>query len=145
MNEAETDTLFLALASQPRRRVLDLIKNDPATTVGTVCETLQSEFAISRVAALKHLKVLEDAALITRRKEGREKKLFFNPTPIQLIHDRWSDEFSQFWTGALANFKYAVETRQSEDTPEPKKPTKKPRRASVTSTARRARSRRTEK
>ena len=37
---------------------------------------------------MKHLKVLEEAGLVTARKVGREHH-FLNPVPIRLIHDRW--------------------------------------------------------
>ena len=36
---------------------------------------------------MKHLKVLEEAGLVTARKVGREHH--FLPVPIRLIHDRW--------------------------------------------------------
>ncbi len=38
---------------------------------------------------MKHLKVLEEAHLVTTRKRNREKLHLLNPVPIRLIHDRW--------------------------------------------------------
>jgi DNA-binding transcriptional ArsR family regulator len=66
--------------------------------------------AISRIAVLKHIRVLEGAGLLISEKQGRERRLRFNVLPIQMIHDRWSDEYSGFWAGALADLKYRMET-----------------------------------
>lgn len=108
MNEAAMDTVFQALAHQTRRRVLDIVRDEPGCTVGAVC----ARFTMSRIAVLKHIRVLEDAGLLTSEKRGRERLLRFNVTPIQLIHDRWSDEYSGFWAGALADLKYRVEMQE---------------------------------
>ena len=103
------DLVFQALAHQARRRVLDIVRDDPGCTVGAVC----AHFDISRIAVLKHLRVLEDAELLISEKQGRERRLWFNVLPIQMIHDRWSDEYSGFWAGALADLKYRMEKKQS--------------------------------
>ena len=47
----EMDAVFAALASEPRRRILDILKKEPGANVGRVCEF----FAIGRVAVMKHL------------------------------------------------------------------------------------------
>lgn len=104
------DSVFQALAHQARRRVLDIVRASPGCPVGEVC----SHFGMSRIAVLKHIRVLEDAGLLVSEKRGRERLLYFNITPIQMIHDRWSDEYSGFWAGALADLKYRVEQNVSE-------------------------------
>jgi len=101
------DAVFQALAHQARRRILDIVKAAPGCPVGEVC----AHFGMSRIAVLKHIRVLEEADLLVSERQGREKHLYFNVTPIQLIHDRWSDEYSRFWTGTLADLKYRVERR----------------------------------
>lgn len=122
------DSVFQALAHQARRQVLDIVKASPGILVGEVC----SHFGMSRIAVLKHIRALEDAGLITGEKEGRERHLYFNVAPIQMIHDRWSDEYSGFWAGTLADLKYRVEQGQagpgeSPDKPETGKKKTKPR------------------
>ena len=42
-------------------------------------------------------------------KEGRKRSLYFNTVPIQLIHERWSSEYSALWAGKLTTFKYSLE------------------------------------
>lgn len=113
MTEAELDAVFLALASSTRRQLLDLIADQPGTTLGKLAE----QFEMSRIGLLKHLNVLQDAGLVLSEKVGRERPLYFNPVPLQLIHERWDDQYRSFWANQLTRLKYAVEqgTRQPDD------------------------------
>jgi DNA-binding transcriptional ArsR family regulator len=101
----DLDALFLALGHRDRRKILDLVRNNPGCRVDEVA----SQFETSRVAILKHLKVLDRAQLIVSEKVGRERRLYFNVVPIQIIYDRWATEFSALWAGQLARLKYRVE------------------------------------
>jgi hypothetical protein len=42
---------------------------------------------------------------------GRTRYLFFNPIPIQLLHDRWTTQFSAFWTERMVDIKATIENR----------------------------------
>lgn len=99
------DAVFAALGSEPRRRILDILKKEPGCNVNRVCDF----FEIGRVAVMKHLDVLEGANLLISEKVGRERLLWFNPVPIHMIHDRWTTEFSDYWAGRLARMKYRLE------------------------------------
>ena len=101
----EMDAVFAALASEPRRRILDVHKKEPGANVARVCEF----FAIGRIAVMKHLAALEHANLVISEKAGRERRLWFNPVPIHLIYDRWTTEFSDYWAGRLARMKVTLE------------------------------------
>lgn len=105
MTETELDDVFLALASSVRRRMLDIVAASPGCTIGQVAE----HFDMSRVGVLKHINVLEHAGLLISEKVGRERPLHFNPVPLQLIHERWSDRYRSYWAGRLTRLKYAVE------------------------------------
>jgi DNA-binding transcriptional ArsR family regulator len=108
MESDAMDAVFQALASVSRRRILDIIKERPGCSVNHVA----GFFAESRINVMKHLRVLEDAGLIHSEKEGRTRKLYFNCVPIQLIHERWTTEYSALWAGRLTRVKYRVETRK---------------------------------
>ena len=101
----DMDAVFQALAHRDRRRVLDLVRNNPGCCVEDLCR----HFAISRIAVLKHLRVLERAQLLHSEKIGRKRRLFFNVVPIQLVYDRWATQYSALWGGKLADVKYRVE------------------------------------
>lgn len=101
------DAVFFALASDARRRVLDVLKQEPGCNLSRVCEFLEAD--IGRFAVMKHLATLERAGLVIAERVGREKRLWFDPTPIQLIHERWTTEFSSFWAARLTRLKYQAE------------------------------------
>lgn len=99
------DAVFRALASEPRRRMLDIVKNRPGCNVNDV----SAAFDMSRIAVMKHLRQLEEAELILSRKEGRDRRLYHNAVPIQMIYDRWTTEYSALWAGRMTAIKYRVE------------------------------------
>ena len=105
MKPDEMDAVFSALASEPRRRILDILKKEPGANVSRVC----GFFDIGRIAVMKHLAALERANLVVSEKVGRERQLWFNPVPIHMIYDRWTTEFSDYWAGRLARMKYRLE------------------------------------
>ena len=105
MKPDEMDAVFSALASEPRRRILDILKKEPGANVSRVC----GFFDIGRIAVMKHLATLEAANLLVSEKAGRERRLWFNPVPIHMIYDRWTTEFSDYWGGRLARMKYRLE------------------------------------
>ena len=102
------DAVFLALACPTRRRILDVVMAKPGCGVKHVAKF----FAMSRIGVLKHLRVLVDAGLLTSEKEGRNRKLFFNCVPIQMIYDRWTTEYSALWASGLTRVKYRVEQKR---------------------------------
>lgn len=111
MNEDQTDRLLAALAHTGRRQMLDLLMDEP----GMSMKELASHFDVSRIAVLKHVRVLEKAELVLSRKEGRVRHLFFNAMPLQLMHDRWTDQYSAFWGGHMADIKSRVEKRAAKN------------------------------
>ncbi len=107
MTGTQIDFLFSALAHAGRRRMLDLIMAVP----GMSMKTLASHFDMSRIAVLKHVRVLEEANLIRSKKEGRTRHLFFNPVPMEWIYDRWTTQYSTFWSSHITDIKARAEKR----------------------------------
>ena len=105
MKTDDIDDLLAAMAHADRRRMLDLLMEAPGMGVSA----LASHFAMSRIAVQKHVKVLERVELVLSRKQGRTRHLFFNPVPIQLLHDRWTTKYSAFWSERVADIKSRVE------------------------------------
>lgn len=117
MNDHDMDAVFQALAHESRRRMLDIVKASPGINVGQ----LASQFDVSRIAVMKHLGVLETAGLLVSEKDGRTRRLYFNAVPIQMIHERWTTEYSAFWSGNLTRIKYLAEARARDDEKDEKK------------------------
>lgn len=99
------DAVFKALADPSRRQLLDRLHDRNGQTLSELCEGLE----MSRQAVTKHLILLEEANLVTARRQGREKLHYLNPAPIQEIADRWMGKFDRSRLEALANLKRALE------------------------------------
>jgi DNA-binding transcriptional ArsR family regulator len=97
--------VFDALGSPVRRRILDIVKNHPGCTVGRVA----AGFDTTRIAVMRHIRILEEAHLLVSEKVGRKRLLHHNAVPIQMIYDRWTTEYSSLWASRMADVKYRVE------------------------------------
>ncbi len=107
-NTSDQDEVFQALANGHRRHMLDLIRDNPGMGVGELAQA----FDFSRIAVMKHLAVLEQANLVISEKQGRTRRLYFNVMPIQMIHDRWTDQYSALWADQVSRIKFLAEARQ---------------------------------
>ena len=104
------DAVFRALADPTRRSLLDaLFARD-----GQTLSELEHRLPQTRFGVMKHLRVLEDAGLITTRRRGREKLHFLNPVPIRLVHDRWVSKYAEPWAATLTGLKRRLEERTME-------------------------------
>ena len=103
--DADMDKVFKALADPARRQLLDLLHANNGQTLGELCGHLD----MTRQAATKHLKLLEDANLVATLWRGREKLHFLNPVPILEIADRWIGKYERGHLRALADLKKNLE------------------------------------
>ena len=94
----DDDLVFKALASPVRRRMLDALRAAPRTT-GELCGTVPE---LDRTTVLQHLRVLEQAELVTGRRVGRARVLTLAPLPIKRLHDRWIGEYARAAVDLLA-------------------------------------------
>lgn len=81
----DSETVWRALASPHRRKLLDLLQRGPQTT-GQLAKELAG---LSRFAVMQHLGVLQGAGLVLYRREGRKRLNFANPIPLREIYERW--------------------------------------------------------
>jgi uncharacterized protein YndB with AHSA1/START domain len=104
------DDVFKALADPTRRGLLDeLFRQD-----GQTLSALEQRLPMTRFGVMKHLKVLEQAGLVTSKRRGREKLHFLNPVPIRLVHDRWVSKYAEPWAAGLSDLKHRMEDRTME-------------------------------
>ena len=84
-----------------------------ATTDGQSVQSLCDRHPeMTRFGVMKHLAVLEGANLVVVRKEGRVKRHFLNPIPIQQISDRWIDKYARPFTRAMTDLQRRLESRE---------------------------------
>jgi DNA-binding transcriptional ArsR family regulator len=99
------DKVFRALADPTRRKLLDeLFERD-----GQTLTALEQQLPMSRIGVMKHLRILEEAGLVTTKRRGREKLHFLNPVPIRLIYDRWVSKYAEPWAATLTRLKTRLE------------------------------------
>jgi uncharacterized protein YndB with AHSA1/START domain len=103
------DEVFKALADPSRRTLLDALFVEDGQTLSA----LEARLPMTRFGAMKHLKVLEEAGLVTTRRRGREKLQFLNPVPIRLVHDRWVSKYAEPWATGLSDLKKDIETKEN--------------------------------
>jgi DNA-binding transcriptional ArsR family regulator len=102
------DAVFKALADTTRRSLLDRLFEEDGQTLSALEEGLP----MTRFGVMKHLRVLEEAGLVTTRRNGREKHHFLNPVPIQLVHDRWVSKYAEPMAAALSGLKRQLEAEE---------------------------------
>jgi DNA-binding transcriptional ArsR family regulator len=85
------DRTFGALADPTRRRILKHLAN------GDQCVTdLARPYSMSLPAVSKHLRVLENAGLIRRRRDGRIHRLRLEASPMKQA-SQWMEDYRRFW------------------------------------------------
>src|SRR5882762_7389282 len=89
------DQAFAALSDPTRRAIVSRLARRPARVTDVA-----GRFPMSLNAVSKHLKVLEGAGLIKRRRAGREHHLELRPAPLHEIA-RWTLRYERFWNEKL--------------------------------------------
>jgi len=107
---------FAALADPTRRRLLEHL------TQGDRCVTdLARPYAMSLPAVSKHLRILERAGLVRRRRNGRVHSLKLEAAPMKRA-SQWIEEYRRFWEGSLDRLdEYLKELQAKEEKHEHKK------------------------
>ncbi|WP_210506127.1 helix-turn-helix transcriptional regulator [Naasia sp. SYSU D00057] len=116
LTEDRLDTAFLALADPTRRSLLARLSVGDAT-VGE----LAAPFAMSVQAVSKHLTVLEQAGLITRRREAQRRPCSLNREAIGPLVD-WLDAFRRRTEEKFARLDEVLARDLSPTTPSPAHP-----------------------
>lgn len=96
---------FSALADPTRRAVLERLSEGEAT-VSELAQPLQ----MSLPAVSRHLKVLEQAGLLRRRRDGRQHIISLDAGPMSEVNE-WLDHYRKFWEG---NFDRLAEYLEAE-------------------------------
>jgi DNA-binding transcriptional ArsR family regulator len=106
---------FAALADPTRRSILaHLARGDKCVT------HLAKPHAMSLPAVSKHLRVLEKAGLLRRRRYGRVHEMRLDAKPLRQAA-QWVEEYRKFWQGSLDRL---VEYLEKENRPSEKRKTK---------------------
>ena len=92
------DSVLEALANPHRREIVYVLGLQPCAV-----SQLARMRGLSLPAIHKHIKVLENAGLVTRRKTGRTTYLILHPRRLRLLQD-WVGQFHTYWGSDQASF-----------------------------------------
>ena len=94
----QIDRTFAALADPTRRAVLERLGHGSATI-----SELAEPFGISLTGMKKHVRVLEDAELVTTEKVGRTRVCRAGPRRLEDVHE-WSATYRRMLEERLDRF-----------------------------------------
>ena len=89
-------TVLSALSDRTRRTIVHRLADGGPACVGDIA----ARFPTSLNAISKHIKVLEAAGLVRRRKEGRSSVLEFAGEPLREII-QWAHTYERYWQAHL--------------------------------------------
>jgi DNA-binding transcriptional ArsR family regulator len=98
-----TASVYEALADPTRRRLLDLLR-DRERTAGE----LAADFAVSRPAVSRHLRVLRESGLVRWRGEAQRRVYMLDPAPLATL-DEWLEPFRDVWAEHLDRLEQHLE------------------------------------
>ncbi len=96
MADTPLDNILIALSDPTRRTILRRLAHAEARVTD-----LAKPFRISLNSVSKHIRILERARLVKRRRAGREHILHYCPEPLNRVQD-WISQQQQFWQSSLA-------------------------------------------
>ena len=97
--------VFRALADPTRRALLDALFERDGQTAGALCARFPE---MTRFGVAKHLRILEEANLLTTARQGRTKLHFLNPVPIAQIAHRWISKYAAPYPTALVELEQQI-------------------------------------
>lgn len=81
MSDTSLDAILDALAHPVRRAILDRVRASPGDSAGRLCAKL----GLTRFAFRRHVRFLERARLVVRRRVGRERRFHVDAAPVRLL------------------------------------------------------------
>lgn len=104
MDEEQLDLVFGALADRTRRAILARLAQEDSS-VGD----LTALFTMSQPAISRHLKVLEQAGLISRTRQGAMRLSRIEGAPL-LGATAWLADYRQYWSASYDRLDALLDT-----------------------------------
>ncbi|AEW02144.1 transcriptional regulator [Niastella koreensis] len=99
--------VFQAIADPTRREILNMIAHQPLN-VNAVAEN----FAVSRTAIYKHIKMLTECGLVVITQFGRERFCEARLERLTEVID-WAEQYRKTWTERLDSLENFLDTTES--------------------------------
>jgi DNA-binding transcriptional ArsR family regulator len=91
-------TAFAALADPTRQQIVELLASTPELAAGRIAESFPT---VTRAAVSRHLRLLEDAGLLSVRAQAQQRLYRLNPEPLAEL-DAWLDRYRGMWDRKVA-------------------------------------------
>ena len=108
-SEKQLDRSFSALAHPIRRGIVKRLSEGEATVA-----QLAAPHRVSAPAITRHLRILEGAGLLKRRREGREHHCRLVPDRMKEAQD-WIEHYRKFWEGSFDRLEAYLKKAQAEE------------------------------
>ena len=106
----EENEVFRALADPTRRALLAMLSEEAQPV-----SALTARFAMTQPAISQHLKVLKEAGLVSKRRDGRNQFYALDPEPLRHVAD-WLDQHVDFWATRFDNLGRHLREKHGKDT-----------------------------
>ena len=108
MADQQLDAVFGALADPTRRAILARLKHGEASVA-----ELAAPFAMSQPAVSRHLKVLEQAGLISRSRKATVRLSHLRAEPLRTA-TQWLVDYREFWAESFERLDELLATLQDD-------------------------------
>jgi len=109
MSETELDATFAALADGTRRAIVARLARGEASVM-----ELAEPFDMTQPAISKHLKVLERAGLISRRRDAQRRPCCLVPERLQQVSE-WVGSYREYWEESYSRLDDLLNALQSKE------------------------------
>lgn len=99
---------FAALADPTRLQIVELLSSSDELPAGRIAESFPS---LTRAAVSRHLRLLEDAGLVSVRPSAQQRLYRLNPEPLAEL-DGWLDRYRPMWTRSVASLTKHLEGKR---------------------------------
>ena len=110
MNTDQLTDVLTAISHPTRRAIIEQLSNGPARFLD-----IAKPFDTALNSVTKHLKLLERAGLIERKKQGREVLISFQGEPLKEVAS-WVHEYERFWNERLDLFEQYFKDKKEKET-----------------------------
>ncbi len=97
VNNDPLTQLFTALADPTRRSIIERLTRGSATV-----NELAEPYDMSLPAVSKHIKVLEEAGIVSKTVNGQQRECHLEALRLQEA-EQWLEQYKQFWQANLDN------------------------------------------
>jgi DNA-binding transcriptional ArsR family regulator len=114
-SSAKLDAIFAALADPTRRAILSRLAAGDASV-----SELAEPFDMSQPAISKHLKVLENAGLVSRGQDAQRRPRRLEAAPLA-VADEWLERYRKYWEANYERLDALLDELQTPNKPSRRK------------------------